>query len=169
MLSKAALSKRMKVTNPEIMNDLYSNRKSVLLVSGHYNNWEWLITAQDFLFQHKAFGIGMPLSSKFWDKKINERRSRFGMKVVHAKNYKEELKKSNDQLNAVLVLSDQAPGDSKKSYWMNFLNQQTPILFGTEIMANDMEYSVVNFITRKIRRGYYEVTLSVITENPKLM
>jgi KDO2-lipid IV(A) lauroyltransferase len=91
------------------------------------------------------------------------------MKVVHAKNYKSELENSTDQLNAVLVLSDQAPGDSKKSYWMNFLNQETPILFGTEIMANAMNYSVVNFITRKTRRGYYEITLAVITEDPKTM
>lgn len=168
-ISKRELSQRMKVTNPEIMQALHDKGKSVLLVSGHYNNWEWLITSQSFLFPHKAFGIGMPLTSKFWDKKINERRSRYGMSVVHAKNYKEELRKSEDEPNAVLVLSDQAPGDAKKSYWMEFLNQPTPILFGTEIMANDMDRAVVNFITKKTRRGYYEITLSLITDEPRSM
>ena len=32
----------------------------------------------------------MPMTSKFWDKKINERRQRFGMKVINSKNFKEE-------------------------------------------------------------------------------
>ena len=151
------------------MDDLYSKNKNVLLVSGHYNNWEWLITSQNILFPHQAYGIGMPMTSKFWDKKINEKRSRFGMNVVHGKNYKEELLKNPDKLKSVLVLSDQSPGNSKKSYWMNFLNQETAVLFGTEIMAHQLNYAVVFFITRKVKRGHYETELQLITEKPSLM
>jgi len=153
-ISQKELSKRLLVENPEMMDNLYTQNKSVLLVSGHYNNWEWLITAQNNLFHHQAMGIGMPLTSKFWDKKINERRSRFGMKVVNAKNLKESI---NNELNinpiAILTLSDQSPGDSKKSYWMNFLNQQTAVIFGTEQMANEYDFAVVFFNMIKIKRG----------------
>ena len=46
-ISQRELSKRLIVKNPEIMNELYTQNKSVLLVSGHYNNWEWLITTQN--------------------------------------------------------------------------------------------------------------------------
>lgn len=165
-LSKDGYSKRFKVSNPEIMNKLYEKKKNVLLVSGHYNNWEWLITSQSILFPHQAFGIGMPMTSKFWDKKINEKRSRFGMNVVHAKNYKEELALHSEKIKSVLVLSDQSPGDSKKSYWMSFLNQETAVLFGTEIMAHQLNYAVVFFITRKIKRGHYEIELQLITDEP---
>ena len=87
-ISESSIRKRMKVTNPEIMDKLYNSNKNVLLVSGHYNNWEWLVSSQGLLFKHKAIGIGMPMTSTFWDEKINERRSRFGMTVVHSKNYK---------------------------------------------------------------------------------
>ena len=48
-----------------------------------------------------------------------------------------------------MVLSDQSPGDSLKSYWMDFLNQQTPVLFGAEMMAHELDYSVVFFATKK--------------------
>jgi len=168
-LSKSGYKKRFKVKNPELMNDLFTENKDVLLVSGHYNNWEWLITSQGFLFPHQPFGIGMPMTSKFWDTKINEKRSRFGMNVIHGKNYKEELKKDTEKPKAVLVLSDQSPGNSSKSYWMNFLNQPTAVLFGTEIMAHQLDYAVVGFITRKIKRGYYEMELKLITDNPKSM
>lgn len=165
-ISKTSLKRRFKVVNPELMDELYDRNKNVLLVSGHYNNWEWLISSQPLHFKHKAYGIGMPMTSAFWDTKINARRSRFGMNVIHAKNYKEELAKS-DETHAVLVLSDQSPGDSLKSYWMKFLHQQTAVLFGTELMANELDYAVVFFIIRKVRRGYYEMELTTITENAR--
>lgn len=168
-ISENDLRKRMKVTNPILMSEQYHRGRNVILVSGHYNNWEWLVSGENLLFDYQAVGIGMPMTSKFWDKKVNERRSRFGMKVVHAKNYREELKKLKDTLVAVLVLSDQSPGDGRKAYWMNFLNQPTPVLFGAELMAHELDYSVVFFATRKVRRGFYEITLDLITNEPDKM
>ena len=167
-ISQKELSKRIKVENPELMDQLYSQNKSVLLVSGHYNNWEWLITSQNNLFQHQAMGIGMPLTSKFWDKKLNKRRSRFGMRVVNAKSLKENISNEiNIKPIAILILSDQSPGDSKKSYWMNFLNQQTAVIFGTEQMANEYDFAVVFFKMIKMKRGHYKMVLELITDTLK--
>ena len=165
-ISKAALTSRFTVKNSEIMYQLYNQKKSVILVSGHYNNWEWLITAQNFLFPHKAMGIGMPMTSKFWDKKINERRMRFGMKVIHSKNFREEIEKNSHHPVAVLTLGDQSPGDSSKSYWMDFLHQKTAVAFGTEMMAHQFNFAVVYFVTRKIKRGHYEMELFLISDDP---
>ena len=166
-ISEKALKTRFKVKNPEVMTELFKKNKSVILVSGHYNNWEWLITSQNFLFEHQAMGIGMPMTSKFWDKKINERRQRFGMKVVHSKNFKEEIRKNQDRPVAILTLGDQSPGDSRKSYWMTFLNQTTAVQFGTEQMAHEFGFAVVYFATRKISRGFYQMELKLITDEPK--
>ncbi len=167
-ISQKELSKRIKVENPQLMHKLYPQNKSVLLVSGHYNNWEWLITSQNNLFQHQAMGIGMPLTSKFWDKKINERRSRFGMRVVNAKNLKESITSELEiKPIAILILSDQSPSDSRKSYWMNFLNQQSAVIFGTEQMANEYDFAVVFFKMIKVKRGYYKMVLELITDKPK--
>lgn len=166
-ISKASLKRRFTVRNQELMNELAQKGKNVLLVSGHYNNWEWLITSQAFLFPFEAYGIGMPLTSAFWDKKVNARRSRFGMKVIHAGNYKEALSAKTEQLKSVLVLSDQSPGDARKSFWTNFMNQNTAVLFGAEMMANELDYAVVYFTTHRIKRGYYEMELTLITDEPK--
>lgn len=168
-ISEKEIKKRFRVKNPEVMQELFNAKQNVLLVSGHFNNWEWLIVSQNLLFPHQAYGIGMPLSSEFWHEKINGRRQRFGMRVIHAKNYREELTKNPDELKAVLVLSDQSPGNSLKSYWMEFLNQETAVLFGTEMMANELNYAVVNFTTRKVKRGYYEMELETITQSPRAL
>lgn len=166
-ISEKELKQRITVKNSAIMDDLYAKGKNVLLVSGHYNNWEWVILAQGLLFKHDALGIGMPMTSKFWDKKVNQRRSRFGMKVVHAKNYKEALNSDAARLKSVLVLADQSPADALKSYWMPFLNQNTAVLFGAELMAHQLDYAVVFYTLRKVKRGQYEMELFLITEQPK--
>jgi len=166
-ISKRELQKRYRIKNPQIIEELYKKNKSVIIVSGHYNNWEWLISAQNFMFSHQAMGIGMPMSSKFWDRKVNERRQRFGMIVVHSKNFREEIEKLTTVPKAILTLFDQSPGNSLKSYWMQFLNQTTAVLFGAELMAHQYNFAVVFYHTKKIKRGVYEMTLNLITEEPK--
>ena len=42
-ISESELRRRISVKNPELMDDLFKSNKNVLLVSGHYNNWEWVI------------------------------------------------------------------------------------------------------------------------------
>ncbi len=166
-ISKKELLSRISVVNPELMDPLYMQNKSVLLVSGHFNNWEWMITAQSMLFPHKAMGIGMPMSSKFWDKKVTSQRERFGMKVIHSANYRAEIEARKEENIAILTLGDQSPGDSRKSYWMNFLNRPTAVLFGAEQMANEYDLAVLFFVVRKMKRGFYTVELKLISDQAR--
>jgi KDO2-lipid IV(A) lauroyltransferase len=164
-ISKEELLRRMKVVNPEVLQDLEKSGKSVLIVSGHFNNWEWFITAQALLVPFESYGIGMPLSNGFWDKKLTERRQRFGLTVVNAQNYKSIFTRSTPV--SVLVLSDQAPSDGRKSYWMEFLQQPTPILFGVEQMANEFDLNVVYCQLNKVKRGSYEIEFQLLTSEPR--
>jgi KDO2-lipid IV(A) lauroyltransferase len=50
---------------------------------------------------------------------------------------------------------------------MDFLQQQTAVQFGTEQMAHQFHFSVVYFVIKRIKRGYYEMELKLITETPK--
>ena len=166
-ISKQQLKKRIIVRNPELMQELYDEKRNVILVSGHLNNWEWLISAQNLLFSHQAFGIGMPMTNKFWDKKVNQRRERFGMQVINSNNYQIKFRTYKKKAFAVLTLGDQSPANTSKSYWMNFLNQETAVLFGTEHMANDYNFAVVFFVVHKVKRGFYDLELKLITKDAK--
>ena len=166
-ISDKELKRRVTVSNPEIMTDLYQDNKNVILLSSHFNNWELLITAQNLIFEHKAVGIGMPLSNSFWDKKLNARRERFGMLVVNAKNYKASLAEMTDINTATLVLGDQSPSNIENVYWTEFLNQTTPFYFGAEIMANQMDAAVVYAEIQSEKQGYYQIKLKLITDQPR--
>ncbi len=165
-ISENELRRRLTVQNPELMHELFEKNQSVLLVSGHYNNWEWVITGQNLLFKHQAVGIGMPMTSAFWDKKINERRSRFGMKILNSKNVRTAFDEMKNDVFATLILSDQSPGDARKAFWMEFLNQPTAVLFGCEQMAHQYNQAVVFFVLHKVKRGQYSMELKLITDNP---
>lgn len=166
-ISEKELKKRMLVKNPDLLNEFYDKGQSVLLLSAHFFNWELIITAQSLLFKHQAVGIGTPLSNKFWDKKINDRRERFGMKVVHADNYKEELEKLKGTPTATLILGDQSPSNVENSYWIDFLNQKTAFFFGAEIIANQSNSAVVYISMSRIKRGQYALELIPITAHPQ--
>ncbi len=124
-MSENDFRKRYIFTNPELSNQYTARGQSVILSAAHYNNWEWIITGQSLFFKHQALGIGTPLTSKFWDKKLNELRARFGMVILNSKTVKAYFEKLGSKPVATLILSDQSPGDSTKSYWMSFLNQQS--------------------------------------------
>jgi KDO2-lipid IV(A) lauroyltransferase len=49
---------------------------------------------------------------------------------------------------------------------MKFLNQQSAVLYGTEKMAHDFNFSVVFFKIDKVKRGYYELSFDPICEDP---
>ena len=168
-ISKKNLEQRVRIKNPELITEYYKNNKSIILTSGHYNNWEWLITIQDCLLPHQALGIGMPLSQKSLDQKITERRSRYGMIVTHSRGYKKDIDELKDTPYALLILGDQSPGDEKKSYWTRFLNQDTGFVFGTEMIANNYNLPVIYYTTKKIKRGYYEIEFKLICDEPKTL
>jgi KDO2-lipid IV(A) lauroyltransferase len=112
-------------------------------------------------------GIGKPLSSKFWDKKLNELRARFGMRIINHTNVNKCLTEWKNERLAILTLSDQSPGDSKKSFWTTFLHQPTAVLFGAELLANQYDMAVVFFHLKKIKRGHYSISLELITDAPR--
>ena len=165
--SADALRSRITLKNPELINELHAKGKNILLVGGHYGNWEWLITSLGIYFPSNLFGLGMPLSDSFWQQKLTERRERFGLKVIHSKNYREHLLNENNQPFILLMLADQSPGDSNKSYWMEFLNQPTAIPFGTEALANETDAAVIFLNLTISSPGFYSLTFELLTETPK--
>ena len=160
--SKDELLAHIVLENQEELAQIEALQKPIILVSSHLNNWEWLISALGLWFKRPTYGIGMPLSAAFWDKKLTEKRERFGLKVVHSANYQHIFKHKD---TVVLVLADQAPADAKKAYWTQFLNQETPVIFGPEYLANRYDCAVVYASIKNKMSGVYSVSFEVITED----
>ncbi len=163
-ISEKQLLQRMQLENPEILEEIKALNKPILLVAGHYNNWEWLISAQALWFKQPCFGIGMPLSHPFWNHKLTQRRSRFGLQVVHAQTYQSAFQTPQP---VVLVLADQAPSSASNCLWLPFLGQQSAVIFGPEYMANKYDCAVVYVNLSNSKRGHYNVRLEVLVTDSK--
>lgn len=167
-ISKKQLQKKMVIENAELFNQYYKENKSLILMSSHCNNWEYLISILNIAMPHQAVGIGKPLSKKFLDQKLNSRRERFGIKVIHAKNYKTEipLLLKGPKPIVVLVLADQSP-TIDKAFWTTFLGKDTSFSFGGELLAHQYNMPVVYLKTIKTTRGVYRVIPQVISNQPQ--
>ena len=163
------LMHRVHYANPDLIQQLQGQGRNIILVGGHYGNWEWVITSLGLHFPTNLYGLGMPLSASFWQRKLTERRERFGLKVIHSKNYKEHILDKSNQPFILLMLADQSPGDSRKSYWMEFLNQPTAIAFGTETLANKTDAAVVYFEVTPKPKGTYNITFKLVSEDVKAL
>jgi KDO2-lipid IV(A) lauroyltransferase len=165
-ISENELKKRLIVRNPELVNTYAENGQSIILVGAHYNNWEIVAQTLGIYSKHKCIGIYKPLSNKFLNKKIYESRSKFGMGLVSMKESKSSFKDDGIP-KAVIFGSDQNPSNPKKAYWLKFLNQDTGVLFGAEKYSRDNNWPVIYVTINKIKRGFYEVVYSLVTNNPK--
>lgn len=165
-ISQKQVIERCKILNPEVLDKIYEQGKHAILVGGHYNNWEMLAVGLNPQVKHHIAGIYAPLSNKFFDNKFLESRSKFGTGLVH-KNKTPRYFREERELSATVFGADQSPGAIKKnSYWTTFLNQETAVLFGTEKYAVEYDLPVVFVGISKVKRGYYEVTFTLLEEKP---
>ncbi|HCS19639.1 MAG TPA: hypothetical protein DIW47_03595 [Bacteroidetes bacterium] len=168
-IGEKALRERMIIENPALFDELYKKGRHVILLSSHLENWEFFISAQAFLLPHRAFGIGKKLSKDKLNEQLNHRRERFGMQVIHAKNYREILKEEiKGSPLAVLTLGDQSPAPDN-AFWLPFFTQKTAFAFGGEFMAHEYSMAVVYLRIKKVKRGHYRVETELLCEDPKSM
>lgn len=167
LLNTAFIQKRMKLQNQELIQRYYQEGKDVILVLGHYGNWEWGLLATSLMSEHEMVGIYKPLSAAFWDAQLKRIRSQFGATLVSKQESIRYLLKKGNKPRLIGVIGDQTPTKNEIDYWTSFLNQDTPVFSGTEKLAKKLNCPVVFVHIDKIKNGYYEMSFELITENPQ--
>ena len=167
-MSPRKILKHNRFKNPEVIEDLYKKNKGVILILGHYGNWEWLVSLQ-MLVSYKTLAIYKQLNNKYFDRMYINIRSRYGMTPVPMNRILRELisREQKNELTLTYSLSDQRPLYRHIQYWTRFLNQDTPVDLGTEKIARKMNLAVVFSKMRKIRRGIYETEFIPLFENSR--
>ena len=166
-ISKKEISRKIKLKNPDLVNEMAQKSQNIILIGGHYNNWEMSAQKMPLECEHELFAIYKPLSNKFFDKKIKDSREKFGLRMISMKETKNYFQKNNEKPRAIIFGSDQSPSSTKNAHWLNFLNQESGFLFGAEKYAKEFNWPVVYVSIQKIQRGTYEVSFQLITEKPK--
>ncbi len=166
-MSEKETMNRFRYKNPELINDLYVRGKSIILVFGHYGNWEWCVNLPKYI-HHKALGVYKPLHNKYFDRMFVTSRQRYGLEVIPIDKIVRTLTEyhKSESLNISFFAADQRPLMKHIQYWTTLLNQDTPFVLGPEKLAKKLDLAVVYFKINRIRRGYYESEFTLITDDP---
>ncbi|MEM7016655.1 MAG: lysophospholipid acyltransferase family protein [Pseudomonadota bacterium] len=166
-IQQSELERRVKFTNPEVLNECFEQDQSVILMTMHQCNWEWLLLAASAKLPKPVAAIYKPLHNPKIDVLMREIRSRFGAELIPAKQTMVEvMRRKKEGPHCLAIVADQLPGQDEETYWAHFLNQDTAFAVGTEKVAKIARAPV--FFVKMVRtgRGFYEVTLEKMVEPP---
>ena len=166
-ISRKSIEQKITIENQDLLNEFAENGQNIILIGGHYNNWEMTAQRMPLVFMHDLFAIYKPLKNKFFDRKMKSSREKFGLNMISMKETKAYFNNKTNTPRAIIFGSDQSPSNSKKAYWTKFLNQDSAFLYGAEKYAKSFNWPVIYVSINKIKRGDYLVQYKLITQKPK--
>lgn len=167
-ISEKEIRARFVITNPEILDKYYENNQSVLLMAGHYGNWEWSGILNRFI-RHKGYAVYKTIVNKQLDALVKKTREHFGATAITNKKIVSVLfrKWKEGEKTLTYILSDQTPKLGHFKYHDKFLGIDVPMFTGTEELAKRLNFSVLYFKVEKTKRGYYTATFVPLAQKPK--
>ncbi len=166
-ISKKEALKRCYFSDTSILKKYSAENKKLIFVMGHFGNFELGGAAMKFTTAYQLYVVYRPLANRYFDKLIRKKRMRFGSKIISMKlTFKTMLSlKNSAELSATAFIADQTP-DKDNAYWTIFLNQETPVFWGTEIIAKKLNYPIIYISVSQPKRGFYKMTPELLCENP---
>ncbi|MBC7493733.1 MAG: lysophospholipid acyltransferase family protein [Flavobacterium sp.] len=167
-ISKAEMSKRYVLTNLDFYLELEKKGKSIALMTAHYASYEWAISMNKYI-KFKGVGIYKKISNPYFDKLVRAIRSKFKATLITTKETKHfmEQRHIDKQLCLYGFASDQTPRRADNNHWYTFLGIETPIHIGAEIFAKKFDMNVGFLASKRIKRGYYEATIELLSDDVK--
>ena len=158
-MSKASMCARMRITNVELARQYLDAGRSVMFVTSHLCNWEWLLHGVTLQLGYPVDAAYKPLHDQWAERLMLNVRSRFGARLVPAKELLADFFRRRGVIRAVAMNADQAPVSTDQRYWTKFLGQYTAFYIGAEQIARATRLPMMYARTQRVRRGYYTVEL----------
>jgi KDO2-lipid IV(A) lauroyltransferase len=154
-MSEAQMKNRYRYDNIEELKKIQEKNKNIILICGHYSNFEWLLSV-GYSAKGNGYGIYTPMSNKYFDrlfKKIRKKHKAFLVSRYHINDFMNNL--DVNKYHVFGFAADQSPRKVGKYYINNFLGHKVPIFTGAERFSKDYNLSVVFADITRIKRGFY--------------
>ena len=169
-IRKEDLRRRLVFKGTHLLDQSINEGQSCAIYLGHYCNWEW-VTSLPFWVTPKAQcgQIYHPLENKDFDQLFLRLRQRMGAVCIPMSETLRRLSDYRRQQQPVVIgfISDQVPLWTNIHHWCDFLHHDTPVLTGTERIARKLNYALFYLDIKRVRRGYYEAEIKLITRQPQ--
>lgn len=165
-MAPADIAGRMQLRNWEVLEPFLARRQSVLFLTLHQGNWEWLLAAMAMRLPCPIDAIYKPLHNQTVDRLMQASRARFGSRPIAFQNTIREMLRRRREFRGFSLVADQAPFKKDKHSWHLFLNRPAAFYLGPQKIAEATQYPVVFVRVTRLRRGYYEAHFEILAEPP---
>jgi KDO2-lipid IV(A) lauroyltransferase len=165
-ISKEELAQRFTITNQDFLDQEVKNGKSVLLLAGHFFNWELGLQQAAVLSSVPSEGVYLKINSPFFNQLMYQARTRFGNTITEKTEFRETVKTLNVQHRVVQLAADQRPNRRTTRYQRPFLNRPAYFFEGAEHIAKSMNLPVYFGEISKLGRGRYQATYELLAKGP---
>ena len=169
-ISKEEICKRYVFKNYEVYAELEKQDKSVAIMCAHYASYEWVVS-MNYYTKFQGYGIYKKIKNPYFDKLVHSIRSKFNATLITTKETIPTIitNNRNKKLSAYGFASDQSPKEGSAHHWAKFMGIEVPVHTGAEMLSKKYNMNVIFLKTKKVKRGYYEGTVEVLTENASLV
>ena len=166
-MSKADFRQRVELVNPELIRQYSNNfQDSVIVLTIHQGNWEWMLHGVTSALGVPVDPVYKPLHNKSADKLIFDIRSRFGSRPVSMEYATKDIIRRRREFRLFVMVADQSPIRSERSYWTEFMHQPAAFYLGTEAIAKMTGFPILFAQCRRQRRGHYQLEFHELAQAP---
>lgn len=167
-ITEEELSKRFAITNIEEIHRIRKMDKSIILLYGHYANYEWSNAIQLYPINYLGYGIYKKIKNKYFDRMVHRIRGRFNAQLISTRDATKQITRNerSNQRGIYAIIGDQSPRIDRAWYWTSFMGIKSPTFTGGEKLAKHLDMAAVYLHVEKVKRGHYVATFKTITDTP---
>jgi Kdo2-lipid IVA lauroyltransferase/acyltransferase len=156
-MSATEITRRVRIVNLDKVQAYLANGQSVLVVAAHQCNWEWMLLGLSLELGYPLDAAYKPLVDSWAEREMKKLRSRFGCRLIPAKELLADIIKRGKVVRAIAMVADQEPTTSEHKHWTRFLNRDTAFYMGPEEISRVTRFPVFFIEMRRTSRGNYEM------------
>ncbi len=167
-ISEKTMDEHFTVKNIALMQEMEKKGKSIILMTSHYASYEWSVSINNKL-NFESYLVYKKIANQYFDKLARKIRSKFGANLLTTQETVDKMKENhkNNIPSLYGFASDQSPKAAKIRNWGTFFGVETPLQSGAEALAKEFDMTMMYMYIRKVKRGFYEATFEVITDQPR--
>jgi KDO2-lipid IV(A) lauroyltransferase len=161
-----SLSHRVTIEGGELITGPISEGRSLLLLTAHFCNWEWLLLAAGAQLNVPIDAVYKPPRQRVFDEFLRDGRSRFGGNPVAYKGFIMEMIRRRGEARCYAMVADQTPIAQDEKHWTRFMGRDTAFYVGADTIARTLKAEVLFVGMRRVSRGHYRVAVTPVASPP---
>lgn len=156
-LAPEELARRVAISGLEHPRAALDAGKPVLLIASHQANWEWVLHGLALNLGYPLDVGYKPIRSGWAERAMNHIRTRFGARLIPAKELLPDLLRRRNVVRGIAMLADQTPTSADFRHWVTFLGRETAFYMGAEKMAQATRYATFFVGMHRTSKGHYAI------------